>query len=123
MYLKGEKLKKNKSLKEYNIQNGDYLTFKKLGYDNIKLKQKVIEEKEDDLKYISIKNMKGNSYELKINKNDSLKEIKEKIKEKEGIPLDQQILCIGNKTIGSLADYDIKDKRFSLTLMLRLRGG
>ena len=123
LYLKGEKLKKNKSLKEYNIQNGDYLTFKKIGYDNIKLKQKVIEEKEDDLKYISIKNMKGNSYELKINKNESLKEIKEKIKEKEGIPLDQQILCIGNKTIGSLADYDIKDKRFSLTLMLRLRGG
>ena len=68
LYLKGEKLKKNKSLKEYNIQNGDYLTFKKIGYDNIKLKQKVIEEKEDDLKYISIKNMKGNSYELKITK-------------------------------------------------------
>ena len=127
LYLKGEKLKKNKSLKEYNIQNGDYLTFKKLGYDNIKLKQKVIEEKEDDLKYISIKNMKGNSYELKINKNDSLKEIKEKIKEKEGIPLDQQILCIGNKTIESnrsLADYyDIREKKYSLTLMIRLRGG
>ena len=127
LYLKGEKLKKNKSLKEYNIQNGDYLTFKKIGYDNIKLKQKVIEEKEDDLKYISIKNMKGNSYELKINKNDSLKEIKEKIKEKEGIPLDQQILCIGNKTIESnrsLADYyDIREKKYSLTLMIRLRGG
>ena len=127
LYLKGEKLKKNKSLKEYNIQNGDYLTFKKLGYDNIKLKQKVIEEKEDDLKYISIKNMKGNSYELKINKNESLKEIKEKIKEKEGIPLDQQILCIGNKTIESnrsLADYyDIREKKYSLTLMIRLRGG
>ena len=126
LYLKGEKLEKNKSLKEYNIQNGDYLTFKKLGYDNIKLKQKVIEEKEDDLKYISIKNMKGNSYELKINKNESLKEIKEKIKEKEGIPLDQQILCIGNKTIEShrsLADYDIREKKYSLTLMIRLRGG
>ena len=127
LYLKGEKLEKNKSLKEYNIQNGDYLTFKKLGYDNIKLKQKVIEEKEDDLKYISIKNMKGNSYELKINKNDSLKEIKEKIKEKEGIPLDQQILCIGNKTIESnrsLADYyDLREKKYSLTLMIRLRGG
>jgi ubiquitin C len=127
LYLKGEKLEKNKSLKEYNIQNGDYLTFKKIGYDNIKLKQKVIEEKEDDLKYISIKNMKGNSYELKINKNESLKEIKEKIKEKEGIPLDQQILCIGNKTIESnrsLADYyDIREKKYSLTLMIRLRGG
>ena len=126
LYLKGEKLKKNKSLKEYNIQNGDYLTFKKLGYDNIKLKQKVIEEKEDDLKYISIKNMKGNSYELKINKNDRLNDIKEKIKEKEGIPLDQQILCIGNKTIESnrsLADYDIREKKYSLTLMIRLRGG
>jgi ubiquitin C len=127
LYLKGEKLEKNKSLKEYNIQNGDNLTFKKIEYDdNIKLEQIVIEEKEDDLKYISIKNMKGNSYELKINKNYSLKDIKEIIKEKEGIPLDQQILCIGNKTLDnnrSLADYNIREKKFSLTLMIRLRGG
>ena len=52
-----QNLEEDKTLEDYNIQNGDYSTFKKLGYDNIKLKQKVIEEKEDDLKYISIKNM------------------------------------------------------------------
>ena len=126
LYFKGNKLEKNKYVKDYNIIKGDNLSLEKPIFQKIQKKQ--INNKGNGIKTIKeieIQNLNGQSFHIEINPNDTLKTIKEKIKERDNIPLDHQILCIGNKIIEdnkTLADYNII-KEIKLNLMLRLRGG
>ena len=76
-------------------------------------------------KQIFIKTLQGKSITLSIADEDTIESVKQKIFEKEGIPIDQQRLVFNgkqledNQTIGS---YGLEDSS-SVHLVLRLRGG
>ncbi len=126
LYYKGNKLEKNKYVKDYNILKGDNLTLEISIFKTIQKKQNNNKGNEiKTIKEIEIQKVDGQSFHIKINPNDTLNTIKEKIKERENIPLDHQILCIGGKIIEdnrTLAEYNIEKER-KINLMLRLRGG
>ena len=73
---------------------------------------------------IFIKTLTGKSLTLVVRKEDSIKELKEKIQVKQGIPANQQRIVYAEKQLQddkTLSDYDIS-KDATLHLVLRLRG-
>ena len=73
---------------------------------------------------IFIKTLSGKTVSLEVEQSDSILEMKQKIQNKEGIPIEQQFLSYVGKTLeneGTLSDYNIQ-KESTLQMFLKLRG-
>ena len=74
---------------------------------------------------IFISTLTGKTVTIVVRKDDSVKNLKEKVQDREGIPSDQQRIVYAGKELldhKTLSDYDIS-KDATLHLVLRLRGG
>lgn len=72
-----------------------------------------------------VKTLDGKTVTVEAEEEDTIEDIKNKIMEKEGVPVDQQRLIFGGKQLESdktLADYDVQEDS-TFHMVLRLRGG
>lgn len=72
-----------------------------------------------------VKTLTGKTITVDVNEDDTVETLKQRINEKEGIPVDQQRLIFGGKQIESertLSDYGVTNGA-TMHLVLRLRGG
>lgn len=114
----GKQLEDGRTLSDYNIQKEStlHLVLRLRGGG---------ENNGNGPKQIFIKTLQGKTITLDVNDSDTINSIKEKIQEKEGIPVDQQRLVFNGKQLedgNTIEDYQIQSES-SIHLVLRLRGG
>ena len=74
---------------------------------------------------VFLRTLTGMTITLDVESTDTIEVLKEKIRDKQGIPIDQQRLIYSAKQLQdgrTLADYNIKNMA-SIHLILRMRGG
>lgn len=74
---------------------------------------------------IFVKNLNGQTSTVEVEETESVEDVKTKIREKLGVPAEQQVLVFGGKQLQDghqINEYNIQAES-TLHLVLRLRGG
>lgn len=74
---------------------------------------------------VFIKTLTGRTITIIVEETDSIKTVKQKVKDKDGVPVDEQRLLYGGSELqdkNTLADYCIQSEA-TIHLVLRLPGG
>jgi len=113
----GKQLEDGRTLNDYNIQKESTL--------HLVLRLRGGGLTGEGSKQIFIKTLQGKNITLDVSDTDTIQSIKDKIRDIEGIPVDQQRLVFNGKQLedaNTIADYGIEADS-SIHLVLRLRGG
>lgn len=114
----GKQLEDGRTLADYNIQKESTLHLV------LRLRGGLGLEGEGS-KQIFIKTLQGKNITLNVSDTDTIQSLKDKIKDIEGIPQEQQRLVFNGKQLEdnqTIGDYGIQSDS-SIHLVLRLRGG